>query len=132
MPNRVTHFEIHVTDIEAGKKFYGDAFGWQFVDAKMGMPYWLIMTAPKNSKEPGINGGMLTRNACKNSPSSGPNAWVCTVQVDDFDAIHKKIMGAGGTVAMPKGPIPGMAWIGYYHDPDGNIFGLFQEDKKAK
>ena len=60
------------------------------------------------------------------------NAYVCTVQVDDYDTIHDKIMSAGGTVALPKMALVGMAWQGYYKDTEGNIFGVHQTDADAK
>ena len=91
----------------------------------------MVMTAPKDSKEPGINGGLLPRPT-KTSPSGGTNAFVCTVVVDNFDAYAKKILKAGGKVAMPKFAIPGMAWQGYFLDTEGNTFGLHQADEKAK
>ena len=132
MPNRIVHFEIHVTDLEKAKKFYGGIFEWEFRDAKVGIPYWLIITASEGSTEPGINGGMLLRNAGVSEPGKSPNAWVGTVSVDDFDAIHEKIVSRGGGVAMPKTAMAGLAWIGYYFDLDGNIFGVYQEDKNAQ
>ncbi len=132
MLNRPVHFEIQADDIERAKKFYGDAFGWEFPKWMDNPPYWGIMTAPKDSKEPGINGGLLKRPCPAPAPEQGTNAYVCTVQVENFDEIAKKIMQAGGKVAMPKFAFPGMAWQGYFLDTEGNTFGLHQQDKNAK
>ena len=38
----------------------------------------------------------------------------------------------GQVEIQPKMPIPGMGWVAYYKDPDGNIFGMIQNDQKAK
>ena len=130
--NRVVHFEIQADDTDRAIKFYSEVFGWQFQDAGMGEKYWLIMTADKESKEPGINGGLLPRPAKLPPKESGTNAYTCTVQVDNFDEIAKKIEQAGGIVAMPKMPITGMAWQGYFLDTEGNVFGIHQLDKNAK
>jgi uncharacterized protein len=54
------------------------------------------------------------------------------VQVDSYDDTHDRILKAGGTVALPKHAIPGMAWQGYYKDTEGNIFGVHQPDVNAK
>ena len=62
----------------------------------------------------------------------GTNAFVCTVEVDNFDEVAKKIEQAGGKVAMPKFAIGGMAWQGYFLDTEGNTFGLHQVDVNAK
>ena len=133
MHNRVTHFEIQADNCDRAVKFYNEAFGWEFQKWE-GSPteYWMIMTAPKDSKEAGINGGLLKRPCPAPKPEQGTNAFVCTVQVADYDAIAGKIMKAGGTVAMPKFALVGMAWQGYYLDTEGNTFGLHQTDPKAK
>jgi len=52
--------------------------------------------------------------------------------VEDYDAVEAKILKNGGKVALPKYALPGMAWQGYYIDPEGNIFGIHQPDENAK
>lgn len=131
MQNRVVHFEIQADNIDRAIKFYQNVFGWEF--QKWGdNPYWMVMTAEKESKEPGINGGLLPRPADKPAAEGGANAFVCTIQVDDYDAITAKIVAAGGKVATPKYALAGMAWQGYFIDTEGNTFGLHQTDANAK
>ncbi len=131
--NRVVHFEIYAEDPERAAAFYKAVFDWQIDKWEGGQfEYWMVMTAPKDSKEPGINGGLLPRPAKTPPQQCGTNAFVCTVQVDDFDAISKKILDAGGTVAMPKFALTGMAWQGYFLDTESNTFGLHQADANAK
>src|SRR6185436_10514864 len=121
MYNRPVHFEIQVDNPERAMKFYGDVFGWEWKDwsSVTGSPYWGIMTAPMDSKEPGINGGLLKRPCPAPKLGQGTNAFVCTVQVENFDEMAKKIEKAGGKVAMPKFAIGGMAWQGYFIDTEG-------------
>ena len=129
--NRVVHFEIQADNPERAMRFYRDALGWNFQqwgDQK----YWLIMTAEQGSKEPGINGGLLPRPAKMPPKECGTNAYACTVQVENFDETSRKIEAAGGLVAMPKFAIPGMAWQGYFLDPEGNVFGVHEPDKNAQ
>ncbi|RJP44366.1 VOC family protein [Candidatus Parcubacteria bacterium] len=130
--NRVVHFEIHAENPERAIKFYKAVFGWEFPKWMEESPYWAVMTAPKDSKEPGINGGLLPRKGP--SPKGGEcvTSYVCTVQVDSIDETIKKIEAAGGALALPKFPIPGMAWQAYYRDTEGNIFGVHQPDTNAK
>ena len=132
--NRVVHFEIHADDVARAKKFYGEVFGWEFQDWPMpdGTTYVGVMTAPKDSTEPGINGGLLKRPCPAPKPEQGSNAFVCTMQVANYDDTAKKIETAGGTVAMPKFAIPGMAWQGYYLDTEGNTFGIHEPDAASK
>ena len=39
---------------------------------------------------------------------------------------------AGGTIVVPKMPIPTVGWLAYFKDPDGIIHGVYQDDKEAK
>ena len=131
--SRVVHFEIQVDDLERARTFYGAVFGWEFQDwseAAGGSPYWGIVTGPDDQM--GINGGLLQRPAPAPGPGQGTNAFVCTIGVGDYDATEQKILGAGGQVALPKMALTGMAWQGYYLDPEGNTFGIHQPDPEAK
>src|SRR3989339_1780937 len=122
MMNRVVHFEIQADKPERAIAFYTAAFGWGFPKWIDEPPYWGVMTASKESTEPGINGGLLKRPAPVPGVGHGTNAYVCTVQVDDFDATQKKIIAAGGQIALPKHAIMGIAWQGYFLDTEGNTF----------
>ncbi|MEK7530538.1 MAG: VOC family protein [Patescibacteria group bacterium] len=133
MHNRPTHFEIHASEPEKLAEFYRTVFGWEITKWEGGqMEYWMVMTAPKDSTEPGISGGLVRRMGKAPVQGAPVNGFVVTIQVDNYDAIHDKIMAAGGTVALPKMALVGMAWQGYYLDPDNNILGLHQADPNAK
>ena len=131
MPNRVMHFEIHAADPQRARKFYGAVFGWTFEQWMEEPPYWGVSTAEKDSTDPGIDGGLMKRMGDDPVDGQGVNAYTCTVQVEDYDATHDRIMQSGGTVALPKQAIPGVAWMGYYKDTEGNIFGINQPDERA-
>jgi len=144
--NRIVHFEIHANDLQRAVNFYKTVFGWhmeEWLNATaspdhdsdsgkgLGSEYWMVMTAPKESTEPGINGGLLIRGGKEPEAGMAPNAYVCTVQVDDIDEIISKIESAGGVCQMPKFDIAGMAWQAYYKDTEGNIFGVHQALSKS-
>lgn len=132
MSNRIVHFEIHADDCARAIKFYTDVFGWEFIKWE-GTPteYYMLMTAPKDSKEAGINGGLLKRPQPLPANACGSNAYVATAVVKNFDETAEKIMKAGGKVAMEKFDIAGMAWQGYYIDTEGNTFGIHQVKEGA-
>jgi uncharacterized protein len=67
-------------------------------------------------------------------PQSGQavNGYACTMGAEDYDSTEAKIPSNGGKVALPKYALPGMAWQGYYIDPEGNIFGIHQPDENAR
>lgn len=128
---RPIHFEIQADDLDRARAFYGEIFGWRFDDysSVIGSPYFGVITG--DDDEPGINGGLFPRPAPAPADGHGANAFVITIGVDDYDATDAKIRSLGGRVSLPKAALPGMAWQGYYLDPDGNVFGIHQEDPNA-
>ena len=131
--NRVVHFEIQATDPDRAAQFYRDVFGWAIEKWEGGdFEYWMVMTAEPDSKEPGINGGLLRRPANTPPLECGTNAYACTVQVENYDETAERILAAGGIVAMPKFAIAGMAWQGYFIDTEDNVFGIHQPDANAR
>jgi predicted enzyme related to lactoylglutathione lyase len=132
--NRPTHFEIHAEDCERAIKFYGEVFGWTFEkweNKQAGAPeYYMITTG--ESTELGINGGLFKRMGPPPADVQAVNAYVVTMNVADIDETISKVEKTGGTLALPKFALPGMAWVAYYKDTEGNIFGIYQEDKNAK
>ena len=127
----IVYFEIQADDPERAMAFYRAVFGWRF-EQWGDQDYWLIMAANKESSEPSIDGGLQSRPAKTPPQEHGTNAYVCTVQVDDFDAVANKIAAAGGLVALPKFALPKVAWQGYFIDPEGNTFGVRQPDEHAE
>jgi predicted enzyme related to lactoylglutathione lyase len=125
---RVVHFEIHAEEPERAVTFYRALFGWEF--SKWGGPvdYWLIKTGPEG--QPGINGGLVRRRGTIDGQAV--IAYVCTVDVPSVDAYVQKITDLGGAIALPKMPIPGVGWLAYGKDTEGNIFGIMQPDPTAR
>lgn len=123
--NAVAYFEIQAQDPETAIRFYRDVFGWRFVKQEgHPIPYWRIQTE-------GIHGGLLARPADTPPAECGTNAYVCSMETEDFDAAAARIEESGGQVALPKFAVPGLCWQGYFIDPEGNTFGLFQVDENA-
>lgn len=131
MTGAIVHFEIHASDVSKAKEFYETVFGWKFEDWSefASMPYWGIVT--REEGEMGINGGLMQRQGDAPAENASVNGAVITAGVENYDETHDKIVAAGGTVALPKAALPGMAWQGYYKDTDGNIFGIHQPDTSA-
>lgn len=125
---RPVHFEIHASDPAALRTFYESVFGWTFTQWGE-VPYWLITTGKPG--EPGIDGGMLPRQGAAPEEGQAVNAYVITVDVPDCQAYVDRAVAAGGTLAMPRTATPGIGWLAYVKDPDGNIVGLMQNDPTA-
>jgi hypothetical protein len=126
---RVVHFEIHADDPARARTFYGALFGWEFTPFGGPMDYWIIRTGSEG--QPGIDGGIMRRMGAAPADGQAVNAYVCTVDVDQLDHSIAQALALGGTLALPKMPIPGIGWLGYAKDTEGNIFGMMQADPNA-
>jgi predicted enzyme related to lactoylglutathione lyase len=127
--SRVVHFEIHATDPEGLVSFYTALFGWSFQKWEGPMDYWLIHTGP--AEERGIDGGLMRRHGEAPVEMQAVNAFVCTVGVASAESSLARAQELGGTVALPIMPVPGIGWLCYAQDPNGNIFGMLQPDSAA-
>jgi predicted enzyme related to lactoylglutathione lyase len=136
--NRPCHFEIHSTDPARTLAFFEQVFGWQSHKWSGGDPdgannapfdYWLLATGgcttPESMNKPGINGGLLRSR-------DGKDRTVNTIQVDDVDRVTQAVVAAGGTVVVPRMPIPGVGYLAYCNDPTGHLFGVMHRDVSAK
>jgi len=126
--SRVIHFEIHADDPERAVRFYGSVFGWQMKKWQGPEDYWLITTGDG----PGINGGLMRRRGPGPAQGQPVNAYVCTIGSTRLEEDVRKVEASGGKTVVPKMAIPGVGWLVYVVDTEGNIFGLMQEDAQAK
>ena len=116
--NRVVHFEIPANQPEALTKFYGELFGWKFQKAPIpGVEYWLCDTG---SDGPGINGAVMQRQNVQ-------QPWMNYIDVASIDAALAKATQLGAQVALPKMAIPGVGAYAAVLDPQGNLFGLWEQ-----
>ncbi len=119
---RVVHFEIPADNPERAVEFYTKAFGWQIQKWGGPMDYWLVSTG---TGEPGINGGIMKRMHPGGST-------VNTIGVELLEQSVAAVEAGGGKVVAPKMAVPGIGWLAYCVDPEGNQFGIMQNDPSAK
>ena len=125
--SRVVHFEIHAENPERAIAFYAALFDWNFTHWSGPMDYWLIKTGADTER--GIDGGMIRRQG--KIDGQAVIAYVCTVDVSDVDKYAANAVKFGGQIVVPKMAIPGIGWLTYAKDTEGNIFGMMQTDVKA-
>jgi|SRR5436190_710265 len=124
--NSIGYFEIHSSDPDREIEFYRTVFGWKFIREKaVPMEYYRIETS-------GMNGGLLKRPGEVPLAETEKNAFVCSIEVENFDKTNDLILQHGGQIALPKFAVPGKCWQGYFIDPDNNTFGIFEVDEHAK
>ncbi len=59
-------------------------------------------------------------------------AYVCTIDVTNLDESVAVALANGGQMALEKMGVPGMGWLAYCKDTEGNIFGMMQNDPEAR
>lgn len=110
------YVELTVTDLPAAKAFYGDAFGWSFVDYG---PAYAGIAAPSGGGEVG---GLLAAEEPR--PAGGP---LVLLYSDDLDATAEAITAAGGAILQPAYAFPGGRRL-HFQDPSGNELGVWSRD----
>jgi len=120
---RVVHFEIDAEKPERAIEFYRAVFGWKVEKWKGPIEYWLITTGKED--EPGIDGGLSGRT--DKEPST-----VNTIDVPSVDEYIKKVKAKGASIVRPKQAVPGVGYMAYFKDSEGNIWGMMESDETAK
>ena len=118
MAHQLCHFEIPADDVERAKKFYKELFGWQINEAEGG--YHLIQTGENE-----VGGGMMKRAV----PEQRPTIYF---QVESADEYIRRIQQLGGTIIVPKTPVPTMGYFAQAMDTEGNVFAIWQDDPQAR
>jgi len=120
---RVIHFELIADDADELSQFYENVFGWKVQKWEGPIDYWFLMTG--NSEELGIDGAFGLRQ-------SEDDIVINTIDVDDAKKTVKKIEENGGEIVRPVSAVPGVGWLVYFKDTEGNLWGAMQDDPKAK
>lgn len=120
---RVTHFEITAKDPERASIFYTKVFDWEIRKWRGPMDYWFVMTG--DSDKAGIDGGIMKRDNDLTSIHT-------SIDVDSIDETIEKIKSCGGTIIKEKLAIPGVGYIAYFKDTEGNIMSIMKSDPKVQ
>lgn len=111
--------DVTTPDLEAGKRFYGAVFGWEFQDT--GPDFGHYTMALKDGKEvaavtppaPGTDSGV-------------PPAWSTYLASSDAGATAARVEANGGKIIMGPMEIPGSGHMLVGFDPSGAPFGVWQ------
>ena len=108
------YVELVVTDLDAAKRFFTDAFGWTFND--YGPGYAGIVSPRGDGSEVG---GLLLADEPR--PAGGP---LVLLYSDDLDATMSAIETAGGTILQAPYAFPGGRRL-HFADASGNELGVW-------
>lgn len=106
------YIELPGTDIPATKAFYGDVFGWTFVD--YGPDY---VAFDSSGRQGGFNAGR------KVVPDGGP---LIVLYAGDLDAMAAKILAAGAEIISRESFAGGRRFN--FRDPNGNEIAVWTKE----
>jgi predicted enzyme related to lactoylglutathione lyase len=124
MFNTFDWVEIRTNNMEETFSFYEKLFGWRIIakDTADGSDVWIFDTGGEPRLEDIRRGGLWLR------PEGSPLGVVVYILVEDIDSILEKVATLGGEAIGPALP-QGSSMRAYFKDPNGNLFGLWQEKK---
>ena len=121
MKNKLSHFAIHIDDIQRAKDFYQGVFDWGFNSYG---PDDFAQIKVDNSENGEVIGAMQSR---RYSPiKQKVIGFECTISVENIDEVINKVKSNGGQVLLPKTEIPNVGMIAKFLDTEGNLICAMQ------
>jgi predicted enzyme related to lactoylglutathione lyase len=105
--------DAQLPDVEAGKRFYGELFGWTFEEA-YGTSVWATL------------GGEPVAALAHKADGRMPTVWTVYFATSDVAELARRIRTAGGQVFSGPLPVGDLGAAALAADPEGAVFGLWQ------
>ncbi|MCX2183298.1 VOC family protein [Streptomyces sp. SKN60] len=102
--------DAQLPDLEGGKRFYGELFGWSF-DA---------------SRDEALLNGRRVAGLVPKRDGRMPTTWTVYLAADDAGALAARVKAAGGRMVMEPYPVGPFGVLALAADPGGAVFGLRQ------
>jgi len=109
---KISYVELPGGDLPDTKRFYGQTFGWSFVD--YGPSYAAF-------GEAGLDGGFQA------DPQAGLSKPLVVLFAQDLEAMQDRVLAAGGVISTPIFAFPGGRRF-HFKDPAGNELAVFTEE----
>ena len=108
---RIDYIELPTIDLVETKRFYGEVFGWKFVD--YGPDY-------ASFNDGRLDGGLRKESFVQ---SGGPLVIIYSI---DLELIKEKVKSAGGTIVKDIFEFPGGRRF-HFTDPSGNELSIWSD-----
>ncbi|MEV7793135.1 VOC family protein [Streptomyces sp. NPDC087512] len=106
--------DAQLPDVEAGKRFYGELFGWTFEETGPGAAVRArLEDEPVAALVPKTDGRM-------------PTVWTVYLAARDAGVLARRIQEAGGQIVTPPRPVEGLGTTALAADPQGAVFALLE------
>lgn len=113
---KINYVEMPSKDLEVTKRFFGDAFGWSFVD--YGPAYAAI-------KDAGLDGGFFKSD---HVAVTSQGSVLVVLYSDDLESTLDKVKLAGGKIVQDIFSFPGGRRF-HFSDPNGNEYAVWSEQE---
>ncbi|MER6126501.1 VOC family protein [Streptomyces sp. NPDC001795] len=110
--------DAQLPDVEAGKRFYGELFGWTFEEA-YGSAVWALLDGERVAALVPKRDGRM------------PTVWTVYFATPDAAVLAGRIRAAGGQVITGPAPVDTLGTMALAADPEGAVFGLWQAGTHA-
>tara|TARA_R110002167_G_scaffold180940_3_gene381140 strand:- start:61 stop:432 length:372 start_codon:yes stop_codon:yes gene_type:complete len=111
---KINYVEMPSRDLEATKKFFGDAFGWSFID--YGPEYVAIQNA-------GLDGGFFKSD---HVATTSNGSVLVVLYSADLEGTLDKVKQSGGKIVQDIFTFPGGRRF-HFSDPNGNEYAVWSE-----
>lgn len=111
---KINYVEMPSADLEVTKQFFGDAFGWEFVD--YGPEYMAIENA-------GLDGGFYKSDKVARTEDGSV---LVVLFSQDLEASVKCVESAGGVIVKDSFSFPGGRRF-HFADPNGNEYAVWSD-----
>ncbi|WP_328887653.1 VOC family protein [Streptomyces sp. NBC_00316] len=122
-PSTPCWVDVQLPDLEAGKRFYGELFGWTFRPGKDADTDGTYADAPYADA---LSDGRLVAAFAAKRDGRMPTAWGIYFATDDIAATVDRIRRAGGQVITEPVRAGSAGVLAQAVDPGGAVFGLWQ------
>jgi uncharacterized protein len=120
---QAVRLRIFARDPDRARAFYAQVFGWSLPDDGQ-RRCWVITSGddPRLGTDgPGAIGA-----------DHDGEVFMPTIHVADVAAAAAAAaVATGGEVLVPRLPLPGVGWLVYLADTEGNVIGIMQDDSRA-
>lgn len=114
--------DAQLSDVEAGRRFYGELFGWTFEDradedgatGASGAPVWALLD------------GVPVAGLAHKPDGRLPTVWTVYFATPDARTLAGRITRAGGQIVRAPVPVGTLGTAALAADPQGAVFGLWQ------
>ncbi|MEU0369820.1 VOC family protein [Streptomyces sp. NPDC006283] len=119
--------DASLPDVEAGKRFYGELFGWTFTERGGSQVPGGVRARPADA----YSDGRLVAALTPKRDGRMPTVWGVYFAADNAAGMGRRIAENGGQVISAPLPVDDDGIAAVAADPGGAVFGLWQPGKRS-